>query len=277
MSAILALLLVATGTVPAPPASAALPAGHRTVYRSSTDERFVGRRRNYGMAILFARCVYRRAPDKVREVVDGEPNTTDTVFTLDWLVRTQPACKPNSVNDVFSDAGYFGHSALVRGAMTEVVLEQLAPTPPKPLWEADGREKLNIAAAERFNAMEGSRNGKRFGEDYAMFQAASCFTAAEPTLSRAVLRSRLGSVRENEALVRLVARASVCVRDGRSVVADRTLMRAYLADAIYRWTLAETGARSLFVDRRGQLAPDVRLLEPVHLASSPAHQPEIMP
>ncbi|HEX8556325.1 MAG TPA: hypothetical protein VF695_16610 [Sphingomonas sp.] len=132
-----------------------------------------------------------------------------------------------------------GHSIYDRGAYTVQVIKRFAPD-----LTLTTEQTNDPHVQARFNAREVGRNRFCLPPDYRYFEVATCMVRVEPRLSvRLALTD--GSARFGDVQAALIDRARVCVGGSRRVEVDPTQFRLYIADAVYRWTVAARGVDSL--------------------------------
>jgi hypothetical protein len=228
----------------------------------------VRNRQTYEYSEKLAKCAARGRLanlSRLRDVVDGEFNQARQVAAQDRLFRINITCSQSTTLQNFRsppraaqsvdlqsaaqggfagplnipDAAPLGRSIYDRGAFTIAAMKMYAP------GITLTRQEVNDPAVQaRFNAREAKRNRFRLPADYRYFEVAVCMVRVEPRLAVRLALSdgpaRLGDVQEA-----LIDRARICVGNAKSVRVDPTQFRLYIADAVYRWTVAVRGVDSL--------------------------------
>jgi len=219
-----------------------LPTGVYWNYQSILITRIV--REN---AEMFMRCALKPSNlDRVREVVDGEPNSATARFAQGWISETNRGCYPpvRTVGVIQSNGPASiadrGVSRVDRGVIVESVLRSYAPDAQlTPAMTEDTRVR------SRFQQREGLRNRKRLPEDRDALVFASCLVRSQPVLATRLYRSEPGSLLERGLAQTIVVQGRACVGDASRVTIDPSLLRVYVMDAFYRWVVAARGVDSL--------------------------------
>lgn len=178
-----------------------------------------------------------RRQEWLHKAIDSRTNSTWQAFAMQQLARLNMSCAPDAQKAL---SGFITDPYYDRGALVIEVLKRTVP-------------KLGLAKAQtsdpavqaRFNAREIPLAKFRLPVDRQYFQAAICFVRLQPELAvRLALtdNSRDASRRLEAAIVN---RAKVCVGNARRVYFDGVQFRFYIADAVYRWTVAARGVDTL--------------------------------
>lgn len=281
VSAILAV--IAAQTMPAARAPAQTPdvivEGQRDIPRRpvNPDTKLVtgspgglSHRKIYDNSQRVARCIMRQSRDLIRTAIDGTVNSYEQRRAMGDLIERTAFCNsnPNIVrqaralgaggnamtwvltdvdpvqvvgeNNPQTEASLKGVSVYDRGALMEQVLSE---------WVRDlnlsRRQTYDRAVQQRFDALEVPRNRERTDLDFKYFATVVCMVRMEPALAVAMLRAPAGSVAQNRAQANIIDRARPCVGNARKVKIDGVQFRAYVADAVYRWTVAARGVDTL--------------------------------
>lgn len=238
-----------------------------TVTQSAPQVTAVRLRRLYEYSERLANCAARSRLSNIsrlRAVVDGEFNSVTHAVAQDRLKRTYITCSEspqiltmttpdgppltlssNAVSGVIEggsvtvDPAPLGHSIYDRGAFIIAAMKTYAPG--LTLTKKDTGDPV---VQQRFDQREIPRNRYRLPVDYSYFQVAVCMVRMEPNLSVRLAMGD-GSARNGGLQATLINRARVCVGNARNVSVDATQFRLYIADAVYRWTVASRGTDSL--------------------------------
>lgn len=246
------------------------PADQPAAVRTPPAISGVNSRRSYEYSEMLATCAVRSKLSStagLRAVIDGDVNSAAQSYAQDRLKRTYITCgegpgllnmdNPKPPNKTFTetrsssrvdlvgespagtDGSPLGHSVYDRGALTIQVLKTFLPD-------------LSLTAAQtgdpvvqsRFNLREVPRNKDRLPIDRSYFEVAVCIVRVAPELS---VRLAMGdrAARAGGLQSALLNRARVCVGNTKRVYVDATQFRLYIADAVYRWTVAARGVDSL--------------------------------
>lgn len=190
-------------------------------------------RSSFALAQTYAECVARqRTPETtalLRRAVDGVINGARQQWAQGRLQELRRTCVGAGGSN-----GYYERGALFVDALRRHV----------PDLRLTKRETADAAVQARFNAREIPLARFRLYQDRQYFEAAVCFVRVQPELSVALVRSgSLDAQRRLEAAI--VNRARVCVGNARQVYFDGVQFRFYIADAVYRWTVATRGVDTL--------------------------------
>lgn len=184
----------------------------------------VGPRIWYEMAQMSAKCVFRIAPTRVREVIDGAVNSADQRSAQAQLAGRTAGCRP---------AGLELPSLSFRGALLEEVFRRFVPD-----LSLTRQQTFDLEVQARFRRRENERNRLRIAADYRYFEIAVCLVRVQPQLAVQLVGSTLGSPAERHIRSALVDRGRTCVGNVRRVMLEGTRFRTYIADAVYRWVIA---------------------------------------
>lgn len=181
----------------------------------------------------------------LRNAVDGEPNSARARFAQGRMLQ-YGGCHPplRTEGAVYSNRPIgsidLGVSQLDRGVIMELVMRTYAPD--AALTPETVRDP---AVRSRFMAREGLRNRLRLPEDRDSLLFASCLVEEQPVLATRLVRSEPGSPLERGLTQALIVEGRTCVGNTKRVTIDPSMIRAYIADAFYRWVVAARGTDSL--------------------------------
>jgi hypothetical protein len=213
---------------------------NRRTLSSSRTGSAAASRALFGLSRRWARCAVDedlKHQEWVRKVIDSRTNSSWQSFALSRLAQINVACAPSSqaaiegrVTDPYYD----------RGALTIEVIKRYAPA-----VTLTRRETNDPAVQARFNAREVPLAKFRLPADRRYFETAVCFVRLQPELAAKLARTDgpLDAVRRLEAAI--VNRGRLCVGNVKRVYFDGIQFRFYIADAVYRWTLAAEGRDTL--------------------------------
>lgn len=223
-------------------------------------------RKIYDNAQRVAKCMMRRSRDELRAAVDGDMNSHHQRQAMIGLIEHTAYCNSNgtilrqsrfvtaggaamsmaigsgfyAANGAETDMSLSGVSVYDRGALIEEVIGAFAPD-----LTLTRRQTYDRAVQKRFDAAEVPRNRYRDSLDFKYFATVVCMVRMEPVLAVAMLRAPAGSVDQGRAQANMIDRARACVGNARKVKVDGVQFRAYVADAVYRWTVAARGVATL--------------------------------
>lgn len=201
---------------------------------------------------LFTRCMKDPPLDVIRKIIDGPPHQSDTVFALDWLIRShsarypgyqrpQPdvpafgACNPQIVSNFLVQC----RAPFDRGALLDQALRRYAPD-----ISLTAAQTNNRAIQARYDAREVPRNRLRRADDKLFFEIATCMVRIAPRLSSALANERDDSERQERLAQAVVEKARLCIGGGKLKVSP-AMFRIYITDAVYRWAVAARNVASL--------------------------------
>jgi hypothetical protein len=178
--------------------------------------------------------------DLVRKVVDSRTNSTRQAFYLTRLAQINATCAPSTQAAI---EGKVTNPYYDVGALTIEVLKRFAPELTLTVTQTG-----DPSVQARLNAREIPLAKFRLAIDRRYFEAAICFVRVQPVLSVKLAKTDgpLDAVRRLEAAI--VNRGKVCVGDVKRVYFDGTQFRFYIADAVYRWSVAAQGRNSLIAN-----------------------------
>lgn len=187
----------------------------------------------------------------LREVVDGTLPSAAQARAQRWLVRQTAACGEGAAIAQLDGGGFVtvstGYNApelflnlLRRGEFVAQALIAFAPGDPPT------REQLaDPAVQQRFVDRESSAARKRQPQDLAYFRVAICMVREQPALAARLVRTDPVTTSTTAIQAHLVENARGCVGHVERVVVDPYEFRSYIADALYRWTVAARGVDTL--------------------------------
>lgn len=227
-------------------------------------------RKAYEYSEMLATCAVRSKLSStalLRAVVDGDVNSSAQSYAQDRLKRTYISCgegpgllnmnnpeppstkligpQRGSRDDLIgnppggTDGSPLGRSVYDRGAVTIRALKTFVPD-----LSLTAAQTGDPAVQSRFNLREMPRNRSRLPVDQLYFQVAVCIVRVAPELSvRLAMGDRAATAGGLQAT--LLNRARVCVGNAKKIYVDATQFRLYIADALYRWTVAARNVDSL--------------------------------
>lgn len=236
----------------------------------------VKNRINYENSLRIAKCAMRLPLDRLKQSIDGAPNSAPQREAQSYLVRLTAACNadpgvtsqrtpggsiraltnirtggdgimnvmvgygmPQTAQERSAD----GISIYDYGAFLETAIKRFAPG-----ISLTRRETGDPAVQARFDAREVPLNKYRLPTDRRYFEVAVCMVRLQPELSTRLFNSKPGSDLQRRLQATIINNARVCVGNARGVYVDPTQFRIYISDALYRWVLAARGLPSLIPD-----------------------------
>ncbi len=208
-----------------------------------------------------AMCATRGGPRRLaqlRDVVDGVFATPRQERAQDRMVWTTSTCGEGAavrahgvsmvgqVNVRADSASYPG--ILYRGAFIIETLRAFAPN------LALTREQLaDPVVQQRFLMREDARASKRLPNDLRFFRTAICMVREQPELAIRLVQTN--PVEQSTAAVQahLIERTRGCTGYQKQLVVDPFQLRAFVADALYRWTLAVRDVDTLIPTQRASV------------------------
>lgn len=201
----------------------------------------------------FVRCIRQAPASLLRPIVEGHARDPQTHSALDRVIRSNAGCyqgydaSPTSTNDYYGQCNpiivndqALCRSVYDRGALIEDAFETYAPK--FMLMPADTRSP---AVVGRFTAREEARGKFRSPMDRKFYDTVACMVRLQPERATRLLRAEPGLDREARLRDEIIVRTrDVCAHTSR-VKVDGFQFRAYLADALYHWTLAAKNVETL--------------------------------
>ncbi|RYE04152.1 MAG: hypothetical protein EOP61_01755 [Sphingomonadales bacterium] len=205
-------------------------------------------------ARAFVRCIHHAPPALLHPIVEGHARDPKTHDALDKVIRTNPACyrgyytaAPQPPSPFYGDCNPVAHdghmmcrSVYDRGALIEDAFNSYAPK--FMLLRGDTLNKDVIA---RFRAREAARGKFRSPMDRKFYETVACMVQMEPERGVRLLRAEPGLEREARLRSQMIARTPYCTGNAKKVRVDPYQFRAYVADAVYHWTIAAKGVETL--------------------------------
>lgn len=201
----------------------------------------VANRYKFELSERIAKCALRgrfSKPADLAAVIDDAPNKASQVWAQDRLKRRYVTCS-ESVQLLEFSVPILGYSIYDRGALTIEAIRTYAPD-----LVLTTKETGDPAVQARFNAREVPRNRYRFPLDYRYFEVAVCMVRLQPRLAVRLVNTE-DPKRVTQLASWIIEEARICVGDARQVNFDPTQFRMFIADAVYRWTVAVRGTASL--------------------------------
>lgn len=226
------------------------PVSHATLGSSKVGRGAIASHTSFEYAERFAKCAVSgaRSRELLRQVLDGRINGARQAFAQAQLVRTNVTCAqdaraPLAIADDRKVTATFvpGYDGTYydRGALFIQALKTFAPH-----LRITASQTADPAVQARFNARETSLARFRLPVDEDYFEMAVCLVRLQPELAvRLATTDKASTVARLEAAI--VNRARVCTGGAKRVYFDPTQFRFYIADAVYRWTVAVRGVESL--------------------------------
>jgi hypothetical protein len=186
----------------------------------------------------------------LREVVEGVVPSRAQERAMDWLTRQTATCGEVAAifqvgSQITPSDSYLG--TLRRGAFVAEALKAFAPD------LALTRQQLNSAPViERFVAREEPQAANRRPSERTYLKVAICLVREQPNLATRLVWADPVTTSTSAIQATMVENARHCVGNVRRVVVDRYEFRTYIADALYRWTLAARGVATLIPDDRSE-------------------------
>lgn len=230
----------------------------------------VNSRKAFEYSELLAKCAVRSklsSTEWLRAAVDGDVNSSAQSYAQDRLKRIYIGCGegPGLLNMNNPQPPSQRQSPMQRGSRADLVGESPGGTDASPLGRSVyDRGALTIQALKtfvpdvslttaqtgdpavqsRFDRREIPRNKNRLPVDKLYFEVAVCIVRLQPALSVRLVMGDMGKTagRLQNALLN---NAKICVGDSKRVYVDATQFRLYIADSLYRWTVAARGVDSL--------------------------------
>jgi hypothetical protein len=186
----------------------------------------------------------------LREVVEGVVPSSAQDRAMDWLTRQTATCGEGAQvfqigSQIKPSDSYLG--TLRRGAFVAETLKAFAPN------LALTRQQLaSPAVIDRFVAREEPQAANRRPSERTFLKVAICLVREQPNLAIRLVWTDPVTTSTSAIQATMVENARHCVGRVRRVVVDRYEFRTYIADALYRWTLAARGVATLIPDDRSE-------------------------
>lgn len=222
---------------------------HETLGSSRTG---IGARRSgeaMAVSLRYAKCAVRAnggAHDWLRRTLDGIIDGASQRFAQSRFVQIKSTCAQDAAfatqTGFATAANGVDTSYYDRGALFIRAVQVFAPG-----LDLTAAQTGDRAVQARFNAREIPLAAARLPTDREYFEMAVCFVRVQPEASvDLVMLDDPDRVARTEA--RIVNGARECAGGAREVVFDAAQLRAYVADAVYRWTVAARGVDTLIPD-----------------------------
>jgi hypothetical protein len=206
----------------------------------------------------FVRCIHHAPAGLLRPIVEGHSRDPGTRDALDRVIRTNSGCYQGYAPAAGSAPSYYGRcnpvtindnslcrSVYDRGALVEDAFNTYAPK--FMLMPAD---TLSDAVVARFAAREEARGKFRSPMDRRFYDTVACMVRLEPQRATRLLRAEPGLEREARIRGEIILRTRKACANNARVKVDGFQFRAYLADALYHWTLAAKNVETLVTSSR---------------------------
>ncbi|RYD93992.1 MAG: hypothetical protein EOP61_22505 [Sphingomonadales bacterium] len=205
-------------------------------------------------AYMFVRCIRHAPPQLLRPIVEGHARSPATHDALDRVIRANAGCYQGlGASPASAGQPYYGDCNPVtlrgntlcravydRGALIEDAFKTYAPK--FMLMPADMKNK---AVIDRFASREAARGNFRSPMDRRFYEAVACMVQKEPQRAIRLLRAEPGLDREARLRQEMIFRSRTCIGNPNKLTVDPYQFRAYVADAVYHWTLAAKGVDTL--------------------------------
>lgn len=172
-----------------------------------------------------ARCVYKRAPTRIRALLETPPLSDEEDRLLHSLKSRVSWCFPPS-----SAAGLKAPTQTIRGAFAEVAYLQDFTS---PLPAARPVSFVSFSAMQDKKAVQALKPDAQ--SVWALVAVADCIVLADAVKVDQLLRVPFASDVGNQALDALIPTLKGCVSDGTQAAISRQSLRAVLAEALYHY------------------------------------------
>ncbi|WP_265570533.1 hypothetical protein [Sphingomicrobium nitratireducens] len=184
---------------------------------------------HYRTYVEAARCVSTKQADAVEAALSHEPNSAAGKAAFEGLKDEASVC---DAQDVLK-------SGLRRGLLSEgAYLVAFPAAPALPSTVTADRLKA-------FRASEFDRNAGRTEGEKALIDVADCLVLSDLSLADRVARSNAGDEDEKALLDAMFVAAPYCAGEERPTDLSRSVLRAFLSEALYRASVNEA-TRDLF-------------------------------
>ncbi|WP_315762204.1 hypothetical protein [Sphingomonas sp. Y38-1Y] len=186
------------------------------------------------------------SPTLLSGVVDGVFNSAAHDRQQDQLFVQTSTCGIGSsafrrnITTPGSGSSTTEGGVLLRGAVLIAVLQRYAPD-----LRLDAKTLHEPAVVRRFVAREEPRAKLRIPMDLRYFKVTTCLVQQQPEAAIAIVYGEVGAPDRRMRIARLIDRARGCVGGAKRVGFDPIQFRVYLADSLYRWTVAAKAVETL--------------------------------
>jgi hypothetical protein len=183
----------------------------------------------------FSACVVKRNVARSQMLVASTPASAEEQRAVRGLNNAMTAClgKAASKTNLYGVLKMSFAAPKLRGGLAEQLYRlYFAARPPVAAPRP--------AAVAPILALEGAA-GETLGQAVS-YAVAQCGTAAQPGRVHAIIMVPAGSAEEKTHFRSLRPALSTCLTRGSTFSTNRETLRGYLAESVYRWSLAQPGA-----------------------------------
>lgn len=205
---------------------------------------------------FFMRCAFKSIdPARLGRAIDGPPNYASTRFAASMIIMTHAGCyRPGasplqkvSINQVEVPV-----DLIDRGMLFQQTLALYAPDATLTLAQT-----YDPAITQRLFDSEAIRNRYRLPNDAGGFKIAMCLVQRQPKLAARFVQAKTEMSLQRGLVQTLLVEGRACLGGVKRITVDPAFLRAYIAEAFYRWVVAARGVDSLIPGGQGAAMPEV--------------------
>ncbi|MBI0473892.1 hypothetical protein D9601_00755 [Sphingomonas sp. MA1305] len=195
-------------------------------------------------AAFFMRCAFKTTDTAwLRKAIDGAPNYASTRFAASMILMTHAGCyrpRAGTLQKVSINQVEVPVDLIDRGTMFEQTLSKYAPDATLTLAQT-----YDPAITQRLFDSEATHNRFRLPNDLGAFRIAMCLVQRQPKLATRFVHASTDRELQRGLTQTLLIEGRACLGNTQRVTIDPVYLRAYVAEAFYRWVVAARGVDSL--------------------------------